>query len=221
VEVGFHEATYQFDPDGRFTLTFVLASNTGIAADVAGAGVARGTWRLEGKRLVMKNTDSTTHFTVVGEEEVAEAEVSGGQLVMLTTDRKGQTERLTLRRVEPSKPFAKGRIDKPQLVGTWQCGSATLLIAESGLAVVGMQQLAGVKGDWMQSGDQLDLLLSPPAARGDDPNRHERPHVGMPVPAGRVRLTIDHLDDTTLVLTGPLLNSSPRTLTFLRVTRTR
>ena len=117
------DATYTFNPDGMFTLAF---QNSGDAS-----GEASGTWKLNGKRLIMTNTVSNTPFTIVGEQEDAEiAGLTGNALALRTTNRKGAEELLLFARIVP---FAKGKHDNAKVVGTWQADNLLLVLAESGM----------------------------------------------------------------------------------------
>jgi hypothetical protein len=220
-EVGGFEALYQFEHDGTFSLTFSPVSEARPGGYVLpGAGKAAGTWTLDGRHLVMTNTASGTPFTVVGEEEEADViRVSGAELVLRTTDRKGNPEEITFSR---SVPFQKGQRENEKLVGTWNQQGLTLVLAPSGLAVMGP-----FKGEWAQHGQTLTLMLQqPPAsvrggggfgAAGGSRPRSLTAQATPPAPVKR-ELKIDLVDDTTLVLTGSVWQpSQPLTMTFLRV----
>jgi prepilin-type processing-associated H-X9-DG protein len=216
VKVGLHVATYQFNPDGTFRLTFTPAERIGYEI---GSGTATGTWRINARTLVMVNHASDTAHTVAGETEQAEiASVSEAELVLKTTDKRGKPEEVTLAR---SIVFAKGKRDNEQIVGTWNTGQFTLVLAESGMAVFGP-----LKGEWSQQGGKL--LLNLPAIES---RRQQAGPPGAPA-AGALQqheLTIDLVDDTTLVLTGELSAMlvprqqihepplRPQTMTLLRV----
>jgi prepilin-type processing-associated H-X9-DG protein len=84
---------YDFKADHTFTLTF-----TG-SRGFPGGGEAGGTWKLDGRHLVMENTSSNTPFTIADETEEADVvEINGTELVLSTRDRHGKEERVTLRR---------------------------------------------------------------------------------------------------------------------------
>jgi hypothetical protein len=200
-----YTATYQFDGDGKFVLTFALGPRSPMRGGMAGR--ASGTWKLDGHALVMTNTQSDTPFTQVGEEERADvAGLDEHTLVLDTTNRKGKPEQIVLRRVVP---FARGKHDDDKIVGTWNGEGITLVLADSGLAV-----LMGWKGEWSQHGKTLTMLMSTSAQRAGNP--------GAPSsqPAGgyeKITFNIDLLDDTTLVVTGELGRPEQRTITLLRV----
>jgi hypothetical protein len=197
------QATYTFNPDGTFALAFAAVPPH------SPPGRASGTWKLDGTRLVITNTASDTPYTVIGEQETAEVVgLTDDALALHTTNRKGTEEVMTFQRVIP---FAKGKHDNPKVMGTWQADRALLVLAESGLAVMNAGGQS-VKGEWSQRGGQLLILFdTPPPSdnrRRADPDARSR----------EVSLTIDLVNDTTLVLTGPLLHSRDNApATFLRV----
>jgi hypothetical protein len=210
---GLHDARYQFNADGTFTLEFTPSAKLAqhqrqlpqtrpaVPPQPARAG---GTWRIEGKRLVMTNTSSTTPFTVVGEREEAElVSVGPNDLVLRTTDNRGQPEDVRLVR---RTPFEKGKRDDQRIVGTWRSERLTLVIADSGLAA-----MLGAKGEWSQGGNHLAIKVTSPggvAPRTPDELRA--------IAATDLDFTIDHLDETTLVMTGDLFGTA-HTLLLLRV----
>jgi hypothetical protein len=168
----------------------------------------------------MDNHDSNTPHTVAGEQEQAEvARVSETELVLSTTDKHGKPEEITLAR---GIPFARGKRDNEKVVGTWHEGQMTLVLAESGMAVFGP-----LKGEWSQQGNKLLLNLPPLDSRRNNAG----PAGGAPAGAlQQFELTVDLLDDTTLVLTGDVVTMlvprqqihpepppRPQTITLLRV----
>jgi prepilin-type processing-associated H-X9-DG protein len=203
----FVEATYRFNGDGTFSLTFAHTAPAANPAEAREHG-AGGTWALDGAKLTMTNTSSNTPYTVVGETE--EAEIIGMNdtaLAMRTTNRKGAEEVLVFVKVVP---FAKGKHDNPKIIGTWQADNALLVLAESGLFVMNSGP-GTMKGEWSQRGDQLMVLFTlPPVAAG-------RRRIDPPPKNREVLLTIDHADDTTLVLSGAFLQRGDAPMTFLRV----
>jgi hypothetical protein len=188
------DATYQFDADGTFTLRF------------PGAGQAGGTWKLDGKRLVMTNTTSGTPFTLVGEQEDAEiVGVTERALALRTTNRKGAEEVLVFQKIVP---FPKGKHDNKMIVGTWQADNLLLVLGESGLLVMSGGP-RNMKGQWSQAGDMLTVLFDVPAAGQRRIDRE---------PTTReTSFTIDLVNDTTLILTGPFLQRAEGPVAFLRV----
>jgi hypothetical protein len=70
-------ATYRFDNNGSFTLSFPSAPLRPIGG--AATHDVTGTWTMQNKTLVMKNKTSTTPLTIVGEEE-------SGVIVSLSND---------------------------------------------------------------------------------------------------------------------------------------
>ena len=202
VNLGEFVATYHFKKEGTFVLTFVGAPGSSFGR--LGAGAAGGTWTMENNKLVMTNTASDTSFTVVGEKE--EAQVMGlneNTLVLKTTNRKGAEEHIVLRR---TVPFEKGKNDNANIVGTWSADRMTLVLAESGMVVLGP-----MKGEWAQHGSKLTLVLSGEAnQRGSGQAPGQAPTT--------LDFTIDLVNETTLVLTGSLDEGrKPATMTFLRV----
>ena len=192
------DATYAFKADGTFTLTF-LAS-----------GQASGTWKLDGNRLIMTNTATSTPYTVVGEQEDAEiVGVTDNALALRTTNRKGADEILVFEKIVP---FASGKHDNPKIIGTWQADDMLLVVAESGLFVMsgGMRTS---KGQWSQQGNSLTILFERPSTVPGNRRRVD------PEPrSGEASLTIDLVNDTTLVLTGQVLGRPDHMpATFLRV----
>ena len=209
--VGFHDATYQFNQDGTFTLTFTPTAKMAPhlpqlahtrPAEPPERATAGGTWRLDGKRLVMTNTSSTTPFTVVGEIEEAElVSVDADELVLKTVDNKGKPEELRFAR---RTPFEKGKHDDPRIVGTWRGEQTTLVLAETGVAV-----LFSMKGEWSQGGKNLAVKLAGRSQRLRE--------MGRGLASQELDFTIDVLDENTLVLTADVFGGEAITMTFLRV----
>jgi hypothetical protein len=204
------DATYQFNTDNTFTLTFVQGQQSQLRGQPIGR--ASGTWKLDGagRTIVMTNTQSDTNFTQVGEEERADiAGLDEHALVLSTTDRKGKPEQIVLRK---AIAFQKGKRDNEKIVGTWTSqGAMTLVLADSGVAILGPW-----KGEWSQRGQKLTLTLSMnapqlPAAAGY--HATSRPSPGYQ----NVTFSIDVLNDTTLAITGQLGGTQPQTMTLLRV----
>lgn len=225
--VGGYLATYRFERDGTFTLEFALDPEARPGQPLSGLGKSAGTWRLEGggRRIVMTNTASSTPFTVVGEREEADVDsLSADSLVLRTTNRKGQTERVKLAR---AAPFVKGQRDNDKIVGTWtREGGQVLVLADSGLAV-----MAPYKGEWAQRGQTLTLVMEPmerqgagmgaaDARAGAGAAMRARPGAAAGRPPTRQEWQIDLVDETTLVLTRSIVRAGrpepPMTLTFLR-----
>jgi hypothetical protein len=207
-KAGLHIATYQFNHDGSFTLTFVPDPAAGEVAS-SGTGTASGTWRQQGKRLLMTNSASNSAFSIPGEQVDAEVvSLNETTLVLKTKNRKGQDEQVTLHRVGL---LEKGKRDDDKIVGTWNAEALTLVLADSGMAVFGPS-----KGEWSQRGDQLLLSLDPsPGAPGQ--HRFHDQRVAQE-PRMNVTFRIELLNDTTLVITGAVRpEQQEHTFTFLRV----
>lgn len=211
--VGMLDATYQFNEDGTFSLTFTRSAKAdgargmpqtrpgGVPSPTTSAG---GTWRMDGKRLVMTNTRSDNPLTVVGEQEDAEVlSVDANELVLRTTDIKGKLEDV---RFERRSAFKKGARDDERVVGTWRGDQGTLVLADKGLAA-----MLGTKGEWSQAGSRLAIKLT---GRTTDPRMMGRP---VPTQSMDFDFTIDLVNDTTLVITGDWIGGQWQTLIFLRV----
>jgi hypothetical protein len=87
-------ATYRFNNDHTFVLTFRMPAARPITAD------AGGTWTIEGNTLVLLNKWSHTPLTVVGEAESAQImSIEADQMVLEHDDRRGRREPLMFSRV--------------------------------------------------------------------------------------------------------------------------
>jgi hypothetical protein len=189
-------AIYQFRGNGTFSLQF-----KGVplppATPTAVAHQASGTWRVEGKELILRNTASTTPLTIVDEEEKATIlSVDLDRLIIEHLDRKGRLEKLTLTRVQP---FHAGRRDNPAIVGTWQTHNSRggIEIHDSGELRMTRYNGGFSTGQWSQEGNALRVVIFPP----DDPNAAQR--------AGRPDLT-----DTQERLYEALLSPDEQTLSL-------
>jgi hypothetical protein len=209
--VGMLDATYQFNDDGTFSLTFTpttKADRTAVRGmpqtrpgNAPATTTAGGTWRMEGKRLVMTNTRSDTPLTVVGEREDAEVvRVDANELVLRTTDARRKVEDV---RFERRTAFRKAARDDVRVVGTWRGDQGTMVLANSGMVA-----MLGTKGEWSQSGSRLAIKLT---GRPSDPRMG-----GRPVPSLDFDFTIDLVNDTTLVVTGDWIGGQGQTLIFVR-----
>ena len=138
---------YHFAPDGSFTLTF----------HGAGAGVARGRWKLEGRQLVLDSESSTTRLTRAGERESAEVASVSENTLMLHSMHHGEPLEYVLRR---PVSFVPGKADNPKVVGTWgypQSSTVELVLEPDGTAFSQPMSRDRFVGAWSQIGDLLVL----------------------------------------------------------------
>ncbi len=150
-------ATYTFGNDKTFTMTF-KGVPTGRGP---GEHLAKGTWNIDGNLLVMKNTSSSSGYSVVGEEESAKiVSVAADSLVLENTDRKGRRELLRLERV---RPFMKGKFDNLSLLGQWNSEPFSLELEDSGrfmmISKPDSKRTFTHTGAWSQEGNQLRLMI--------------------------------------------------------------
>ena len=176
IRMGDIRASYHFANDGSFVVQF-----TGLPTRPAAPKAAHdagGTWRVNGKELILTNTWSNTPLVVVNERETATIlSVEPETLTLEHADRKGRNEVLEFERFEP---FQKGRVDMPAVVGMWKLHGVTLALKEGGEATMTYDR-AGVParaGTWSQAGKKLTLLMEPPyvksaARRAADPTLTE------------------------------------------------
>ncbi len=172
---------YRFNADGTFTLDADIAPGQPPAH-------SSGNWRVEGRKLTIHNSASDSPVSIVGENEETEIlGLSATQLVLANKDNKGKEERLLFsRELQAPAPIA---IDKNKLAGTWR-GFTTLVLGPNGFAALDSGGQGALKGTWVAEGNELDLQLAYP--RQEIGGAEER----------MLRLSIDYLDDTTLVITG-------------------
>jgi hypothetical protein len=159
-------ASYRFENDGRFTLTFEIP---GPRRDGTPHNVT-GTWRVEksnrvggtGEQLVMLNQTSTTPLSVVGEQESAPiVSIGPDSFVLKNLNRKGVEELLTFTRV---RPFVAGSRGEQAIVGSWKCNAYQLDLKSSGdlMMITSQSERAG---KWSLEGDTLRLLIDPAPVR--------------------------------------------------------
>lgn len=185
IDLGGIRATYRFANDGSFVVMF-----TGMPhRPPAGQDVqhdAGGTWRVNGKELVLSNTWSNTPLVIVGERETATIiAIEPDRMELEHADRKGQREILTFGRTHP---FVAGQADQTAIVGRWQSPQFTLDLRSGGEVVmtygrsggggVGSRGAEPREGVWSQRGQTLTLRMDPPyvksaARRAVDPRLTE------------------------------------------------
>jgi hypothetical protein len=206
-------ATYSFSNDGTFVLIF-----RGIpGARGPEEPQTQGTWRIEDKELILRNTATNTDLSVAGEEERATIDqITSDRLVLTHLDRKGKPEQLEFQRVIP---FSKGTFDNPALLGKWNSPDLTLELMDSGAALVtigagrgGTAQTAA----WSQQGKQLRLMVDPrpPSRRGYGGNPPP-----APPPTERIFEISNFTRGNRMVIMRDITNPKPPhpAITFYRV----
>lgn len=202
-------ATYTFDNDGRFTLTFRGVPGRQFVPPIEHQ--AAGTWKVDGDLLKMHNTSSTSGYTVVGEvEEARILSVTPEQLLLENRDRKGRQEMLVF---EPVRPFIKGKFDNPALIGIWKSDQQySLQLKDSGDVVItgGRSE----SGRWSQEGNRLRLLLDPPPQR---PSARRPANAPAPEPVERVYEIASLSPDRNMLLLQPTRPKGAPRVTYYRV----
>jgi hypothetical protein len=149
IDAGMGDAVYRFQAGGSFSLTF----------EGRFGGSAGGTWRVEGGKLMMRNTWSEISYTKVGETESAEiVSVTPDSMELRSTDIRGKVEVLKFQKMPGPAPLAKGKAEHANIVGTYRrYGSGELLsLSADGTVILtwGQRAYAGV---WAEAGGVLTI----------------------------------------------------------------